>query len=269
MLIKAYAKINLFLHIIGKKNNGYHEIQSIFAFCNDLFDVIEIEKSSKLEVVTLGCDIQGQDNLVYKVCKILNNCHYKITINKKIPIGAGLGGGSCDAGFVLKALLPNHPEIMDNLETISSMGSDIMPAFFGGACLVSGIGEVIEKPIVLEDFYALILKPDFSLSTPMIYKNFTGDFVAYMKSEMINGGNLKEFIIGQTNSLYRAATSIRPEITSIVSDLKRQQGCYYAAMSGSGSAVFGLFSSKYEAQKAREELDRLYNSCFMSVTSLF
>ena len=178
--LNAYAKINLSLAIIGKRDDGYHNLSTIMQTIS-LFDKITIKKSC--DNIICNTDNKyipsGEGNIAFKAAKKFfefTNIDGGaiISIKKNIPFGAGMGGGSADAASVLKGLnkLYSTKICLDDLIKIASeIGADVPFALFGGTALVQGIGDKISRLKPFMDCYILVLKPGVSISTPKAYSN--------------------------------------------------------------------------------------------------
>ena len=261
---KTPAKINLGLHIHKKRDDGFHELESLFQMVS-WYDEVELEET--LENVELFCDTPGipndETNLVVKAARLLQNrcpgkCGgVKITLKKNIPSGAGLGGGSGNAAGVLLALniLWNLKIPRDDLISMASeLGSDV-PFFLMSPCAIgAGKGEIlqpVESPI---SFYILMIYPGFPISTPWVYGNLK---LKLTKSEN-NISILKNFIMRSEfaqlgaalyNDLEPVVFKRYPEILEIKDELLNS-GAEGALLSGSGSTVFGIFDNPEIAKKA-------------------
>jgi 4-diphosphocytidyl-2-C-methyl-D-erythritol kinase len=261
---KTPAKINLGLHIHKKRDDGFHELESLFQMVS-WYDEVELEET--LENVELFCDTPGipndETNLVVKAARLLQNrcpgkCGgVKITLKKNIPSGGGLGGGSGNAAGVLLALniLWNLKIPRDDLISMASeLGSDV-PFFLMSPCAIgAGKGEIlqpVENPIC---FYILMIYPGFPISTPWVYGNLK---LKLTKSEN-NISILKNFILRSEfaqlgaalyNDLEPVVFKRYPEILKIKSELL-SSGAAGALLSGSGSTVFGIFDNTEIAKKA-------------------
>lgn len=271
-LTEAPAKVNLFLDIKGKRDDGYHEIVTVMHLI-DWKDTIRI--SLRDEGITVRCSDptvpQGEENLAYKAASIfLEECGLKrgvdIYIEKRIPHGAGLGGGSSDAAYVLKGLNElfgcNVPLSVLALWA-SRIGSDVPFFIFEKTSLATGRGEII-NPLKNENLlYLLLVKPAFFVSTREAYGKFK-------KEEVEEIPNLKAFLAAwencdiisiaenMINVLETPVIRLYPEIEKIKLDL-RAAGALNAVMSGSGSAVFGIFAGEKDALKAYESLAGRYH----------
>jgi 4-diphosphocytidyl-2-C-methyl-D-erythritol kinase len=261
---KTPAKINLGLHIHKKRDDGFHELETLFQMVA-WFDEIEMEGAP--EKVELFCDTPGipndESNLVIKAARLLQNnfpgkCDgVKIKLKKNIPSGAGLGGGSGNAAGALLALniLWNLKIPRDDLISMASeLGSDV-PFFLMSPCAIgTGKGEIlqpVENPI---SFYILMIYPGFPISTPWVYGNLK---LKLTKSEN-NISILKNFLMRSEfaqlgaalyNDLEPVVFKRYPEILRIKNELL-SSGAGGALLSGSGSTVFGIFDNPEIAKKA-------------------
>ena len=261
---KTPAKINLGLHIHKKREDGFHELETLFQMVA-WFDEMEMEGAP--EKVELFCDAPGipndESNLVIKAARLLQNnfpgkCDgVKIKLQKNIPSGAGLGGGSGNAAGALLALniLWNLKIPRDDLISMASeLGSDV-PFFLMSPCAIgTGKGEIlqpVENPI---SFYILMIYPGFPISTPWVYGNLK---LKLTKSEN-NISILKNFLMRSEfaqlgaalyNDLEPVVFKRYPEILRIKNELL-SSGAGGALLSGSGSTVFGIFDNPEIAKKA-------------------
>lgn len=247
MILFPPAKINLGLNVLKKREDGYHEIQSCMVEI-PFFDVLEILPASSFEFEQTGLTIDGDSssNLCVKAFRLMEE-RYSISpvymhLRKIIPMGAGLGGGSADATYVIKGLnmlfdLNLSDQIMEGLA--AELGSDC--AFFvkGGAQLSKGRGELLQPfDLNLSGMYLKLAYPSLHISTGEAYSNvaFDSDLSGY---ELLKSKDFSKLI----NSFEGYAFEKFPEIKSI-RDQFLDEGAVFAAMSGSGSSVFGLFDEE-------------------------
>jgi 4-diphosphocytidyl-2-C-methyl-D-erythritol kinase len=238
--VKAYAKLNLFLDILGKREDGYHEILTTMCMI-DLADDVQI-------TVSEGEGISGvdSDNTAYKAAKLFNaKKHINIKITKKIPVMAGLGGSSADAAAVLRALnaLFEEPFTLDELMQMGAeIGSDVPFLIHGGHALCKGTGTEIAEILPLPDCFFVIVKPDFECSTKEAYALFGANPPPKTQRQEGKIYNIFEYLYNN------------PEIERIKQQLLSLGG-KNAGLTGSGSAVFGVFESFENAEKAYKCLD--------------
>ncbi len=257
-IIKAPAKINLGLWVLGKRSDGYHELRTVFVKLPNFYDEIHIYPSSRLEVLaTLGPS--GKSNLVHKAVSLLarylnRKLNFRIEIKKKIPIGAGLGGGSSDAAAAIKAIIKllgvNIPfaKLIDIGEKI---GSDV-PFFLldSEIAIGRGKGEVLEPVDLTFEAEVRIKCPNISVSTQWAYRElamrklYTPEHEAEFRIrkilEMIEHRNIKGLMSHLFNSFEEVVFDFYPAIKLLKENLLKE-GAVAALMSGSGSAVFGIF----------------------------
>ena len=266
--LKAPAKVNLFLEILGKRDDGYHEIKTIMQEI-DLADNLQFEETQ--EGVKLECNNKNipinQDNLVCKAANlILKECGIKkgvlINLEKNIPVGAGLGGGSSDAAATLKALNSlwevglNDGELM---EFAAKLGSDI-PFFINGkTSLCSGRGEVISPVTVRSRMDYLILFPQVHISTETIYKNLKIDLTKKRKDVSFFLDALKHSeVIGISKLLFNRLEEVifatYPDLLQVKSLLETFGFCGLS-ISGSGSAFFGLCNDRHQAEVIKSKVE--------------
>lgn len=274
--LKAYAKINLSLDITGKRDDGYHELESVMqsvSLCDDVTVYLMNQPT-----ITVFCSDRSipvdERNTAYKAAKLMldlrgDNDGCAIVINKRIPSQAGLGGGSADAAAVIKALNKALSLGLDDGELAkigAGVGADVPFCIYNHTCLCRGIGEDIEILPELKKYDIVIIKPDFGISTPEAYKNFdTKQIESARASEKLvnaikNGDDICKLI---ANDLEAAADN--EEIEAIKTKLV-ENGALCAQMTGSGSAVFGLFDVKENALTAYHSLSSEYESVFICET---
>jgi len=266
--LKAHAKVNLFLEILGKRDDGYHEIETIMQEI-DLADNLqfeEIQEGIKLECNNKNIPI-NQDNLVCKAANlILKECGIKkgvlINLEKNIPVGAGLGGGSSDAAATLKALNSLWRVGLNDGELIgfaAKLGSDI-PFFINGkTSLCSGRGEVISPVKVRDRMDYLILFPRVHISTETIYKNLKIDLTKKRKDVSFFLDALKySEVVGISKLLFNRLEEVifatYPDLLQVKSALESFDFCGLS-ISGSGSAFFGLCNDRHQAEVIKSKVE--------------
>ncbi|AIL65647.1 4-diphosphocytidyl-2-C-methyl-D-erythritol kinase [Rickettsiales bacterium Ac37b] len=282
--LKAKAKINLFLHVTSRTENNYHNLESIVAFANDIYDIISIKSSNSLYLTMDGpfsSSLSATDNLILKAAFCLQNytntsygAHIHLT--KNIPVAAGLGGGSSDAAAVLK-LLNNFWKLDITDFTLynicAKLGSDIPICYYGKYSYFSGKGEII-TPIetTCPKIYALLINPLIATSTQAVFYNlreeeFSKPFSNRPQS-FLHLLELIEFLKIQKNDLEKSAIRLVPEINDIINVLNSQNGCILSRMSGSGATCFGLFTSLEEAKHALTTIQKHHGNWWSDVTLL-
>ncbi len=261
----AYGKVNLYLRVFGKRKDGYHEIESIIQNIS-LADEIELAPSKETKFWCNLPFLVRKDNLVLKASQSLqkkfNIPCISIKLIKKIPISAGLGGGSADAAAVLVGLRYLFDlNLVDEelIEIGSEIGSDIPFFIKGGTCLVKGKGENVSSLSPLPECWIILFKPPFQALTKEIYEKFDEkkERVSKKSSSIILKGlerkNLKEVAQGLENDLEEVTGRIYPLIFKIKKEALTW-GALGSLMSGSGPAVFSLVDLKKKALKVNTKL---------------
>ncbi len=266
MKILSPAKINLFLQVTGKRPDGYHELFSLMC-CVTLFDTIFLRfGTEKIEIESPHPQIPlDETNLAHKSAALFFKTlglkeGVKITIEKNIPIAAGLGGGSSNAASVLRGLNRHYgfPFSRDRLMALGlSLGADVPFLLFQKPALASGVGEKLEPYSALLPKNVLIVYPGFWISTAEVFQNLnlrlTKCKKKFTKTSLLKTGyNVSQHLC---NDLEAVTVSKYPEIKSVKEQLI-EQGALGALMSGSGPTVFGLFSDPEKAGKAMQVIGR-------------
>lgn len=271
----AYAKINLTLDILGKREDGYHELESVMqqiTLCDDVEIDVETGEDWKLE-----CDQEDiptdSENLAWKAAGVFYKAMGKdpqgvsIRLTKRIPSGAGLGGGSADAAAILRALNRHEgtPFSVEELAALGAkIGSDVPFCVLGGTALAKGRGEKLTPLQPMPQCFYCIAKPAFSVSTPWLYGEFDrqgpvcrpdtqGMLLALEKQDLMH---VAGYVGNVMEPLVAAAHPEIPEIRLMMQDC----GASGTAMTGSGSAVFGIFDSFDMAAMASMQLMEKYKT---------
>lgn len=273
--LKAPAKINLFLDIVGKLPNGYHEIESVMQTI-DLFDYVKISKSDKTEVFCNDVSLNGENNIAFKAAKLFfENTKIdfgaKIEIDKRIPQQAGMAGGSADAAAVLYGLnkIFDEPLSMNLLcELGAKCGADVPFSIIGGTKLSEGIGDKIFPVAEMPDCWLVIVKPEISVSTPEAYKYYDEHCLSELEHT-----DSKDFldvleqnsIASLSKKLYNVFEhTIENSVVSEIKDKMLNLGALGSLMTGSGTAVFGIFDSVQKAIFAKKALSENFGSVFLA-----
>lgn len=267
--LPAYAKINLFLDITGVLPNGYHSLNNIMQQIS-LHDKITLSFEEAAETaIEIFCDNPqipcDEGNIAYKAAKLfltkLGRCgRVKVEIEKHIPVMAGLGGSSTDGGAVLVGLnqLCGNPFSKEELEAMGAgLGADVPFCIRGGCAYCKGIGEIMTDIREIEKCSILIVKPDFSCNTVAAYKQYDRNPIKARPEpekllNALKNGELPEAATELYN-IFEELNDVQ-EITEIKNALI-SSGALGAALSGSGSAVYGIFSDKDSALTAARGLD--------------
>lgn len=258
----APAKVNLHLEIIGRREDGYHLLQSIMAPVS-LADTISFQRTGKDIIFT--CDDPtlptGDDNLVVRAAKVVTAeiaqpLGVKIHLAKRIPAAAGLGGGSSDAATVLLGLreLFQLPISDDRLHMLAvSLGADVPYFLKGTACLATGIGERLTPYAIGKRWPITLIKPRAGLATPSVYRALAWPLTRQVEPHKLPPalGDLPAICAALHNDLEAPAVSLLPEITECKRHLQ-EHGAAGVLMTGSGPTVFGIFTQRRQAIAASE-----------------
>ncbi|MDH4424434.1 MULTISPECIES: 4-(cytidine 5'-diphospho)-2-C-methyl-D-erythritol kinase [Bacillus] len=253
LLVKAPAKINLSLDVLGKRQDGYHEVKMIMTTI-DLADRLELTElaEDRIEILSHNRYVpDDQRNLAYQAAKLLKEKFnvkkgVSITIEKTIPVAAGLAGGSSDAAATLRGLnkLWNLGLTIDELAKLGSeIGSDVSFCVYGGTAIATGRGEKIEHIKTPPSCWVILAKPHIGVSTADVYGNLKLNRVTHPNVDkmvdVINAGDYKGICNTVGNVLEDVTFKMHPEVARIKAQMKRF-GADAVLMSGSGPTVFGL-----------------------------
>ena len=269
MLCKAYAKINLGLRVIRKREDGFHDIETIFHRIN-LFDELTLEPSPK--AISITCSNPSvpadENNLCWKAVETLRSAlgtgkGAAIHLKKNIPIGAGLGGGSSDAAAVLLSLptLWNTPVDASTLAGIAmQIGSDVPFFLHNRSAYAEGRGERLQFISLALPYWILLVTPPIHISTAWAYRELSrGTRYDVQPAKFYDGATCKVARIStlMQNDFEDVVFPIHPEVAEIRKQLLAQ-GATFALMSGSGSSVFGLFEDVAAADNAGKFFRKKY-----------
>ena len=309
MKIKAYAKINLGLDVLKKRADGYHDVKMIMQTIG-IFDVLDVEigiagdknavslgEYGKIKVAcgdeSVPCD---ETNLVCKAAKAFfeytdTKADVSVKIEKNIPVGAGLAGGSTDAAAVLRALnilLETNVSTEKLMQIAAKIGADVPFCVVGNTYLAEGIGEILTPIKSKLKFDILLVKPPFSVSTPTVYKslelneNTTHPDIDKIKAALENENNLKieenlkntensksenNSVIYENlgNTLEDVTLKMHGEIGKIKQSLKNL-GARATLMSGSGPSVFAIFDDRQKLDNAYKIMKKKYKQTYLTST---
>ena len=269
--LKALAKINLGLDVLGKRENGYHDVRMVMQTIY-LYDNVTLEKTPEagiqLETNLFYLPV-NENNIAYKAAKLLIDEFQiqegiKIHLEKRIPVAAGLAGGSSNAAAVLVgmnrlfSLGLSQEELM---ERGVKLGADVPYCVMRGTVLAEGIGEILTPLAPLPKCYILIAKPAISVSTKEVYEALDAEEIPDHPDidgilEGLEESNLEKISGAMGNVLERVTIAKHPVIEEI-KDAMKECGAMNAMMSGSGPTVFGIFKDQKTAQMAKQKIQRM------------
>ena len=280
MKMKAYAKINIALDAIGKREDNYHLLRMIMQTV-DLYDVIDIEKSNDSKI-SISCNKHyvptDERNLAYKAAVLFRDEFnikdgVKINIKKNIPVAAGMAGGSTNAAAVLVIMnkLFNVNASLEVLKEIGlKIGADVPYCIEGGTALCEGIGEIITPLKPFENKILVVLKPNFGVSTKEVYSNL--DINKIRKHVNIEGliqaieNDDLDYVSKNMKNVLENVTLKKHTILKNIKEDMRKSGALGAMMSGSGPTVFAFFDDMLTAQRAFEFLKGKYKYSDVYIT---
>lgn len=280
MKIKAYAKINISLDIVGKReSDGYHLLRMIMQNI-DLYDEISVVKQA--EGITLTCNKSyvptDSRNLAYKAAMLFKerydiNEGVHIDIIKNIPVSAGLAGGSTDGAAVLKIMnkiFDINASDEELMEIGLQLGADIPYCIKGGTALCEGIGEELTSLKPFKDKIVVLVKPGFGVSTKEVYKAFNLEKVRlHPKTEELIEAMQRDDLYYVANNMKNLLENVTLRKHNVLIKIKEDMNRYGAVgsmMSGSGPSVFAFFDDMLKAQKCYEKMKEIYKEVFLTRT---
>jgi 4-diphosphocytidyl-2-C-methyl-D-erythritol kinase len=252
MIAFANCKINLGLHVTEKRADGYHNLDTVFYPVKNLYDVLEIKESAEFSLHQSGITVQGDlsKNLVYKAYELLQKQFglpgVETHVHKAIPMGAGLGGGSADASFMLQLLSDYFDLKLSKTQLLDfalQLGSDCPFFIYNTCCSAHGRGEVLQElPLDLSAYSICLIKPPVHVSTAQAFAGITPLARQYFLSEAILQP-IHTWRNTISNDFEQTIFGLYPEFESIKQGLY-DAGAIYVSMSGTGSTVFGIFEQR-------------------------
>ena len=263
----APAKLNLYLHVLGRRADGYHLLDSLVAFAAPA-DEITAEAAPSLSLALRGPYAAAlrdapSDNLVWHAAERLaaaagRPAAVKLTLTKNLPVASGIGGGSSDAAATLKALAALwrlEPGVADLAAIAQTLGADVPVCLAARAAWLGGVGATVELVAGLPPVTALLVNPGIALSTPAVFKARHCAFSAPARFAMpADAAALAALLAARRNDLSDAAIALVPAIGDVLERLASLEGALIARMSGSGSTCFALFAAADAATAAAARL---------------
>lgn len=273
-VVNAPAKINLFLHIVGKASCGYHLIESVFAFV-ELYDVLEVDIGSKRRGIKFlrPSSINRRDNTVQRsIGHLVRRCspgtadNVYVKVLKNIPVSAGLAGGSADAAAIIKVLSKIWGISDSEARRVAfRVGSDVPVCLESRTAFVSGMGDqifMVDDSLVPR--HVVLVGPRVELSTKSVFQMYNPkEFSKSVGSVPTHKEGVLSLVKESRNDLTEVAALLVPEINEILSVLKVMEGCFIARMSGSGAMCFALFDDEDLAEAAARYIERSYTQWFI------
>ena len=272
---KAYGKINLSLDVLGRREDGYHDVSMVMQTV-DIYDVITLSKIEGKDEIVLTTDVEG--NIVYKAIKLIKE-EYRIDtgvsayIEKHLPIAAGMGGGSADAAAALRGMnrlfeLGLRSERLEELGV--RLGADVPFLIKGGIALAEGIGEKLTALPAFPECSLVIVKPNVSVSTKEVYEAFDSlTEVVHPNIKKLTDSLGKEDLRYIVKLLGNVLEDVTIKKHGIIDEIKRsllENGAVFSMMTGSGPTVFGIFEDEEKAVMAGKRLSEIGGFELVEVT---
>lgn len=271
--LKARGKVNLTLNVLDKREDGYHNLETVFQKIS-LYDEIYIAKTDKHDSIEIDINIsnlQREENIIFKAYKLLKSRFKEISgvnvkLKKNIPMQAGLAGGSTDCASFIEGMNQLFNLNLSKEEMVKlgvELGADVPQALYNTPIVARGIGEIIEEIKTNIKYYILLIKPEFTCNTKEMFKKLDegkGETQEYNTEKMkkaLESSNIK----GVATNLYNVFETEVYNIDNIKKDII-DAGAIGSLMSGSGSAVFGIFETKEEAKKGYRILMEKYKTYY-------
>jgi 4-diphosphocytidyl-2-C-methyl-D-erythritol kinase len=281
----APAKVNLTLRVLGRRSDGYHEIESLVAFA-DFGDRLSFSPGAGLTLEVNGSTAakagETDDNLVLRAAREMAARRNGLTLgafrlNKHLPVAAGLGGGSADAAAALRLIAQANGLRRDDpqLHAVArAIGADVPVCLDPLPRIMRGIGDILSEPLALPPLPALLVNPGIAVATKEVFAGWASAAVPSRAADLAAIANrstrekVMEFLLAQTNDLERPALVLAPIIAEVLSELRAAPGCDLARMSGSGATCFGLFTTASAAVEAGRALGSGHPHWWIQATTL-
>jgi 4-diphosphocytidyl-2-C-methyl-D-erythritol kinase len=281
----AFAKVNLTLRVLGRRSDGYHELESLVAFA-DVGDRLHLQTGAPLALeidgpYTEACGSPA-DNLVLKAATAfaarvegLRLGHFVLT--KELPVAAGIGGGSADAAAALRLLVHANRQIFAKADFADArvrdvalgVGADVPVCLESRARIMRGVGEELLDPLDLPPLPALLVNPGVPLSTREVFARLGGKFsTASSAAVPRDAAALIDWLAAQGNDLTEPAIACVPVVAEVLNACSALPGARLARMSGSGPTCFALFGSQAEAERAARALQATHKDWWIQATML-
>ena len=278
----AYAKVNLALDVLRRREDGYHDVCMIMQNLS-LYDTLTFTmEEADMLAITLSCDKEfvpcDERNLIYKAIVLMGETyhltgHIHVELVKRIPVEAGMAGGSTDCAAAFHAMRELYGLDVSDQKLMKlgvKLGADVPYCIMAKTALSEGIGEVLTEVAPLPDCFVVVAKPTISVSTKMVYENLHANELQHHPDvegmiEALKQGDLSGVASRMENVLETVTTKLYPQIEEIKQSMK-ETGAENAIMSGSGPTVFGLYREKAIAEQAAEKIRQQYGLSEVYVT---
>ena len=273
--VTAHAKVNLTLHVVGQRANGYHELQSLVCL-TEFGDQIHLSPAADFSFQVIGPNASGipvdESNLVVQAAKFMAQKHSKsldchIILEKNLPMASGIGGGSSDAAAVMRALSQYFSVPLPNVDELMTLGADIPVCMTTGLTLMEGAGEDVTQLSAAPNWGVVLVNPNVGVSTPAVFNALNSKRNLPMQDVAENCVDIA-WLGDQRNDLEPPAMAIVPEVRAVVDAISAAPHCQMARMSGSGATCFGVFADIKHANAAAERLQRAHPDWWVVSTKI-
>jgi 4-diphosphocytidyl-2-C-methyl-D-erythritol kinase len=276
LMEEGRAKVNLTLRVVGRRVDGYHDLESVVAFA-DCADRITLTPGARLDLETTGPLAQAcgeaADNLVFKAAQLLSECVPDLklgdfVLDKKLPVAAGIGGGSADAAAALRLLAQANGLALDDprlIEVARLTGADVPVCLASRACVMTGVGEAL-MPLSLPIMPCVMVNPRLPVATKDVFAALglrNGELLVGAADVIQTPGwpeagasveDWVEALSSASNDLEEPAMRVQPVIGEVLAALNATNGAWLARMSGSGATCFAIYENTADAQRAAQKL---------------
>lgn len=266
--LNAPAKLNLYLHVTGRRDDGWHLLDSLVAFAS-VGDAVEVAPAERQSLVVTGpfaAQLAGdpRDNLAWRAASLLAErlgrpADVAIRLTKNLPVAAGIGGGSSDAAACLNALatLWRCDDRALVMRVAAALGSDVPACLLRRPAWLSGIGDTVDEAGRLPECGVLLVNPRVALPTPSVYHAFAGPFTPAARFPIPEAAaDFADMLATRRNDLAAAAMTLVPAVAAVLDALARLEDSLLARMSGSGATCFALFKTQEQARRAQTRLEQ-------------
>jgi 4-diphosphocytidyl-2-C-methyl-D-erythritol kinase len=281
---RAHAKVNLTLKVLGRRADGYHELESLVTFA-DVHDIVTLEPDAPHALAVGGPFAHGiaDENILARALVLLREAEPKlsigsVTLEKNLPVAAGLGGGSADAAALLRAVRAanaNSAASVPWLDIAAKLGADVPVCLESRPALMRGIGEVLTPVARLPEANAVIINPRQPLPTGDVFRALdaaaltsTSRQIEQQPIDLHRLPDLIDYMQAHGNDLEAPAMRLLPVIAEIKAALQAEAGCRMAAMSGSGPTCFGIFADRAQTVRAAERIAGAHGAWWVKATVL-
>jgi 4-diphosphocytidyl-2-C-methyl-D-erythritol kinase len=260
----APAKVNLTLHVTGRRDDGYHLLDSLVVFCSVGDGVSAVDADALGLTVTgpqAGLVPRGDDNLVLRAARAMDLYRGAgLTLDKQLPVASGIGGGSADAAATLRVLSRLWGVALPDAAAVLALGADVPVCLAGRPARMRGVGDVLEPVSGLPEVHIVLINPRVEVPTRMVFAGLEAkrnEAMPDMWPDWPDAGAFAEWLATQRNDLEASARVYAPAIDIVLGHISGQPGALLVRMSGSGATCFGLFATAAEAAAAADAIGRV------------